>query len=218
VAAPSAADVARITAGRAAFAAAACDSCHTPELRLESTIYEEPTLHGDGEFYDAALAAHDPGYDPKKPFRFDLVTDADAPRIEKDAKGGAIVRLYGDLERHHMGRRLADPGGPSESGRADNDPLMYDGKKVMIAADEFLTAELWGTGNTGTWLHDGRAGTLREAILLHGEDAPPAVGDPGRSEAQESRDKFAALSAANQSALIAFLKSLITFSVEDSPR
>ena len=63
----------------------------------------------------------------------------------------------------------------------------------MIPADQFLTAELWGVGNTGLWLHDGRAGTLREAILLHGEDEPPAAGDPGRSEAQESRDAFVAL-------------------------
>jgi CxxC motif-containing protein (DUF1111 family) len=66
-------------------------------------------------------------------------------------------------------------------------------------------------GNTGPWLHDNRAGSLREAVLLHGEDAAPAVGAPGRSEAQEARDAFKALSAADQEAVIVFLTSLRTF-------
>ena len=84
----------------------------------------------------------------------------------------------------------------------------------MIPADHFLTAELWGVGNTGPWLHDNRAGTLREAILLHGEDAPPPVGAAGRSEAQEARDAFVKAPAASQDAVIAFLLSLRTFSPE----
>ena len=88
-------------------------------------------------------------------------------------------------------------------------------KPVMIPADTFLTPELWGVGNTGPWLHDNRAGTLKEAVLLHGEDAPPAAGQPGRSEAQESRDAFKALAPADQEALIAFLTSLRTFALPD---
>jgi CxxC motif-containing protein (DUF1111 family) len=114
-----------------------------------------------------------------------------------------------------MGRLLADPAGAAESGKADSDTLMHDGKKVMIAPEEFLTAELWGVGNTGLWLHDGRAGTLREAILLHGENEPLPVGDLGRSEAQESRNAFLALSSPDQTAVIVFLRSLITFSGHD---
>jgi CxxC motif-containing protein (DUF1111 family) len=86
---------------------------------------------------------------------------------------------------------------------------------VLIAPTVFLTPELWGVGNTGPWLHDGRAGTLEEAILLHGENDPPAVGDPLRSEAQDSRDAFAALPAAERKALVTFLHSLLTFSPED---
>jgi CxxC motif-containing protein (DUF1111 family) len=215
VAPPTAADSARVAAGRAAFLTIGCGGCHTPELRLASTVFEEPTTRGGGNYYDAALAARDPAYDPARPFRFDLASDAEAPRLEPDPDGVAVVRLYGDLKRHVMGRQLADPAGPSETSRADSDPVMHDGKAVMIPADQFLTAELWGTGNTGTWLHDGRAGTLREAVLLHGEDDPPAAGAPGRSEAQESRDAFAALPESEQAAVIAFLRSLLTFSVSD---
>jgi CxxC motif-containing protein (DUF1111 family) len=212
VAAPTAADTARIATGRAAFASIGCATCHTPEMRLESTLFEEPTLRGNGNYYDATLAARDPGYDPAKPFKFDLLTEAEAPRLEAHPDGGAIVRLYGDLKRHRMGRRLADPAGDAESGKADTDTLTHDGKKVMIPADQFLTAELWGVGNTGLWLHDGRAGSLREAILLHGEDEPPPAGDPGRSEAQESRDAFVALPSPDQTAVIVFLRSLVVFS------
>ncbi len=63
----------------------------------------------------------------------------------------------------------------------------------------------------GPYLHDDRAGTLAEAISMHGEDKPPAVGQPGRSEAQESRDAYLKLSHDEQNAVISFLKSLVTF-------
>ena len=60
VAAPTAEDTARIAAGRAAFASIGCATCHTPEMRLESTVFEEPTLRGNGNYYDATLAAPRP--------------------------------------------------------------------------------------------------------------------------------------------------------------
>jgi hypothetical protein len=214
VKAPSTADTARIEAGRRAFSSAGCAHCHTPEMPLLDTRFEEPTLRGNGHYYDAALAKLDPDYDPKRPFAFDVLKDAQPPRAEARAEGGAVIRLYGDLKRHAMGRVLADPAGPSESFGADSEPVKVDGKPVLIPADHFLTPELWGVANTGPWLHDNRAGTLREAILLHGEDAPPPAGSPGRSEAQESRDAFLKQPAADQDALVAFLLSLRTFSPE----
>ena len=42
----------------------------------------------------------------------------------------------------------------------------------------FLTRPLWGVADTGPWLHDGRALTLKEAILLHegqGSEANPII-------------------------------------------
>ncbi|MGH6690992.1 MAG: di-heme oxidoredictase family protein, partial [Gammaproteobacteria bacterium] len=137
------------------------------------------------------------------------------PRAEPHPERGAIVRPYGDLKRHRMAPHLADPAGPAPSFTADFEPVEVDGEPVLIAPTVFLTPELWGVGNTGPWLHDGRAGTLEEAILLHGEDDPPAVGDPLRSEAQDSRDAFAALPADERQALVTFLHSLRTFSPED---
>jgi hypothetical protein len=212
VKAPSAEDAARVEAGRRAFAAVGCATCHTPEMVLLNTRFEEPTLRGNGFYYDAPLAKLDPDYDPKRPFTFDVLKDAQPPHAEARAEGGAIIRLYGDLKRHAMGRLLADPAGSSESFGADTQPLKVDGKAVIIPADTFLTPELWGVGNTGPWLHDNRAGTLREAILLHGEDNPPPPGARGRSEAQDSRDAFVKQAPTDQDAIVAFLLSLRTFS------
>jgi hypothetical protein len=201
-----------IEQGRAAFAAVGCADCHVPELRLENTVFEEPTTRGNGHYYNQRLAGKDGNYDPERPVRFDLLEAAEEPRLEAHPEGGAIVRSYGDLKRHHMGRHLADPPGPQHPVTANLTPLQFDGKKAVIAPTAFLTAELWGVGNTGPWLHDARAGTLAEAILLHGEDEPPPPGDPGRSEAQESRAAYAALSGEGQEVLLIFLRSLRTYS------
>ena len=67
---------------------------------------------------------------------------------------------------------------------------------------EGRTAPHWGIGLTGTvtdrtsYLHDGRARTLLEAILWHG------------GEAHAARDNVAQLPKADREALIRFLESL----------
>ena len=67
------------------------------------------------------------------------------------------------------------------------------------------TSPLWGIGYTDRvmgnagkvgYLHDGRARTLTEAVMWHG------------GEADKARQRFAALSAADRAALLAFLGSL----------
>lgn len=204
----------RIEKGRALFSKVGCASCHMPEMRLSNTVFEEPTLRGGGNYIDGFLASKDPDYDPKRPVRFDLLKDTQAPRLEAAPNGGGTVRLYGDLKRHDMGRRLMDPGGPSAPLSAALAPLENNGKVALIPPSEFLTAELWGVGTTGPYLHDDRAGTILEAIMWHGEDSPPPAGQPGRSEAQEARDAFAKLAPEEQSNLVAFLKSLVAYSTE----
>jgi len=93
---------------------------------------------------------------------------------------------YTDLLLHDMG-----------AGLADNRPdFLADG-------NEWRTPALWGVGvtstilsATATFLHDGRARTLEEAILWHG------------GEAQGAKEKFRTAPADNRAALIAFLRSL----------
>lgn len=72
----------------------------------------------------------------------------------------------------------------------------------LSAFGEWRTAPLWGLGlattvnERATYLHDGRARTIAEAVLWHG------------GEAERSRDAFVAMPAADREALLAFLESL----------
>lgn len=96
---------------------------------------------------------------------------------------------YTDLLLHDMGEGLADP-------------FAEAGAEGAAGAREWRTAPLWGIGLTAQvsgqmfFLHDGRARTLTEAILWHG------------GEAQAARDGFAALSAGDRAAVLAFVEGL----------
>lgn len=96
-----------------------------------------------------------------------------------------IFHPYTDLLLHDMGDDLAD------------------GRPVYSASGrEWRTPPLWGIGLTEEvsgfqhYLHDGRAGSLLEAILWHG------------GEAKASQQFVVNTSASNRQALLAFLKSL----------
>ena len=127
------------------------------------------------------------GLDPERPVRFDLTVDSpDEIPLDSDGSGGAFVRLFGDLKRHDMGPGLAES---------------ID--EVGTGASVWRTRELWGVGSSGPWLHDGRANSLKEAILFHG------------GEAQESRDRFAALRRSEQNHVTKFLQNLVLFKAEE---
>jgi CxxC motif-containing protein (DUF1111 family) len=108
-----------------------------------------------------------------------------APGAVVEAIRGQTIWPYSDLLLHDMGPGLDD--GVAERGAASN---------------EWRTAPLWGIGLTqkvnpqATFLHDGRARTLEEAILWHG-------GEAGRS-----RDAFMALGGEQRQALIHWLRQL----------
>ena len=203
-----------IIRGSEVFDSVGCAVCHVPELHLVDPVFEEPTRRGDGAYLDPDIDPVATGLDPDRPSRFHFVRQGDPPRPVPHPAGGVVVRIYGDLKRHQMGEQLADAQVTMVSD-ASGKNLTIAGVEVEVAESVFLTAELWGAGNTGPWLHDGRAGTLEEAILLHGVDAPPPVGDPSRSEAQEARDAFVALGSADRAAVVNFLGSLVLFSMEE---
>lgn len=97
----------------------------------------------------------------------------------------ASVRPFTDLLLHDMGPALAD-------GMAEG----------LATGREWRTPPLWGIGLTRTvsgqthFLHDGRAGSLLEAVLWHG------------GEAEAARNRVIALPPADREALITFLESL----------
>jgi CxxC motif-containing protein (DUF1111 family) len=130
-------------------------------------------LHGKRLFYEAGcVACHAPKF----------VTARLPDRPEQSFQ---LIWPYSDMLLHDMGEGLAD-------GRPE----------ARASGREWRTAPLWGIGLTETvtgrasFLHDGRARTLIEAILWHG------------GEAQASRDRVAAMPAEDRAALIRFLESL----------
>jgi len=97
----------------------------------------------------------------------------------RSSDGGLIVPLYADLKRHYVGPALEESfGSPLDA--------------------YFTTARLWGVADTAPYLHDGRALTLGEAILLHG------------GEAEAARERYAGLRFGQQANLLRFLGSLRT--------
>jgi len=113
-----------------------------------------------------------------------LLTDGEQPH------GDQAVDLFSDLKRHAMGPELEDS----------------VGHPLGIARDEWLTRPLWGLAESAPYMHDGRAGTIPDAILAHG------------GEAEASREAFAALSEQSQQDLHIFLLSLTRTPKLKAPR
>jgi len=88
------------------------------------------------------------------------------------------VAAYTDLLLHDMGPDLADV------------------CLGQATPSEFRTEPLMGLRLSSSFLHDGRAASIEEAVRLHG------------GEAQRSRDRFDALGERDRQALLRFLQSL----------
>lgn len=92
---------------------------------------------------------------------------------------GKTVAVYTDFLLHDMGAALAD-------GLIDGD----------ARGNEWRTAPLIGLRHSPTYMHDGRATTVEEAILDHG------------GESADSRERFEALAGGDREALVRFVESL----------
>jgi len=152
--------------GRSNFEAVGCSGCHVPTLELD----------------DPKLDVRQPASADARPYIVDLVKDGDGPKIEPKYGGKTtsyLVHLFSDLKRHDMGDVLASP---SAQG--------------TIAARVFLTRPLWGLAETAPYLHDGRAPTVHDAIVLHG------------GEASAARDAYLALDEGGRASVRVFLASL----------
>lgn len=108
-----------------------------------------------------------------------LTTRSDYP---VSVLAGVEVHVYSDVLLHDLGPTLAD-------GLTDGD----------ATSSEFRTAPLVGLRFLKSFLHDGRAATLDEAILLHGAEG---------SEARGSVQAFQQLSTQERQALLTFLETL----------
>lgn len=196
----STAEIASINNGEEVFEEVGCADCHQPALTVNNPVFSEPSQH-PAYRDDIFPAGQDPEFNlvtTSNPISFNITTDQPSNIVdingseinignfETNATGGAIVRLYGDLKRHDMGRELQES--IDEEG---------------INRRMWITKELWGVGSTAPYLHDGRATTLTEAILAHG------------GEASASRRATEALNNSDHADLLAFLNNLILFKTEE---
>jgi len=129
-------------------------------------------------------------------------------------KLGDVDGIYSDLLLHDMGPALGGQGsyGSSNSGvefvqgdvKAEPVPVLRDvpsaaepaTPKLGAGAREWRTPPLWGLQDSGPYLHDGRANTIAEAIVMHD------------GEGAESAQAFETLSPREKMQLDMFLQSL----------
>ncbi|TDJ43375.1 MAG: thiol oxidoreductase [Gammaproteobacteria bacterium] len=137
--------------------------------------------------------------------------DSDNPEVQQ---GAAIFRSIGCVQCHistlKTGAEASHPELASQTIHPYTDLLLHDmgagladnRPDYLASGSEWRTAPLWGIGLTKevtgheSYLHDGRARNLSEAILWHG------------GEALAARDAFTGLPGSQRAAILTFLGSL----------
>ncbi len=119
-----------------------------------------------------------------------------------------VKDVFSDLLLHDLGPALADPVAAPQGqrlvGQIQDAGSGYFGggtRDIFEPVDSNLTQEwktppLWGCADSGPYLHDGRAATLHEAIMLHA------------GEAEHSRRRYIDSDAASRTRMLAFLSTL----------
>ena len=127
-------------------------------------------INGEGLFAEIGCAkCHKPAF----------TTGPSSITVDLD---NAQVRLFSDLQVHHMGTGLADNVAQGTAG-----------------GDQFRTAPLWGVGQRLFFLHDGRYSNIIQAVTAHSSTG---------SEANTVILNYNALSTTSKQDLINYLRSL----------
>lgn len=121
--------------------------------------------------------------DVKTSYNFAL--QAWAKGLKRNEKGEVLIPLFGDLKRHV----IAD----AQVAALGNELL----SQRFVERDQFMTSELWGIASTAPYGHRGDQLTLNEVIRVHG------------GEGRAARDAYLALTDAERSNLMAYLKTLV---------
>jgi hypothetical protein len=167
---------------------AAMDALKEARARNKQSVVPDEDRRADGYAFD--LTTLQPANaDPDANRQHAPPLSESLPRLPANGKS-VEVPLFSDLRRHKMGNGLKEHDGFRQQ---------TDVAGIMVAEEEFLTRPLWGVGDTGPWLHDGRAQSLNEAILLHESDG---------SEANDVIEAFRNLSKDEQDAVVKFLLTL----------
>ncbi|WP_419188961.1 di-heme oxidoredictase family protein [Stieleria marina] len=181
--------------GKRLFAQAGCAVCHVESVSPARGIFSDLLLHDMGDLLQAPS--------PSSRGRLQTVSSIAVPRFPRDNRpfgsGRSVASYYGGGSSigAFAFARPVEPKFPY--GRLPVQAIdVRNGGNVMWDSmqREWRTPPLWGVADSAPYLHDGRATTLRSAILWHG------------GEASESIEKFRSLSKSDGELVIQFLKSL----------
>jgi len=168
--------------GERTFERIGCATCHVPRMPLDKNgwVYSEPNpFNIPGNLRSGET----------RELKVDLSNDVlPAPRLRPDASGTVWVEAYTDFKLHDICE-------PDQAEPLDMNQSQWS-KRFKEGNRRFLTKRLWGAANEPPFFHHGLFTTLRQSVLAHS------------GEAKDSRLAFQALPAAEQDALIEFLKSL----------
>jgi hypothetical protein len=174
-----------VLVGEKVFEKIGCASCHISRLPLDKQgwIYTEPSPYNP----PGNLRV---GETPT--LRVDLNSPIlPQPRLDVENQTGIVfVPAYTDFKLHDISDQDDPVSEALDQNRATWSPKIKDGNR------KFLTKRLWGSANEPPFFHHGLFATLRQAVSGHS------------GEALASRRGFENLQAAEQDALIEFLKTL----------
>jgi len=155
-------------AGERVYDRIGCSHCHAKDLGWVSGIYSDMSLHDMGN------------------------EDEDMQVTTPELKVQEFQQLG-------LAQAMSNSGG----GYGGSPTLSFSLQSVRVAfiepaeyEQEWKTPPLWGVSDSAPYWHDGRAETLKEAILLHG------------GEADRARAAYQQLDQEDQQSLLGFLQSL----------
>lgn len=167
-----------IKQGEAMFARIGCAACHTENLGEVNKIYSD-------------LLVHDMGSDLGDSGSYGVFQPQSSGSDAEDPLGGLLTE---------SSRSLGVSGTPF--GVGENPSLAFmrleqlPEKMIGAGRQEWRTAPLWGVRDSAPYMHDGRAGSLEQAIAFHG------------GEAQLAANRFFRLRPEYRTSLLTFLRSL----------
>jgi CxxC motif-containing protein (DUF1111 family) len=155
-------------------------------VRAQRSLDDADVVKGEALFRDVGCASCHVA---------ELTTGEHHPFAELRAQ---TIHPYSDLLLHDMGPGPADSLGEKEASGAEwrTTPLWGIGLSACVTGGVEGPFQKQVCAPHHSYLHDGRARTLEEAIRWHG------------GEGQASKEVFVALAAADQAALVRFLESL----------
>ena len=177
---------AAVLLGERRFRQIQCTSCHVPALPLDRQgwIFTEPNPFNPSGNLQAGGAV--PNY------AVDLTrTDLPGPRLRPGPGGIVYVPAFTDLKVHNI---CAGPDDPNRERLDMNQAPTTSG--FFKGNEQFITKKLWGAASEPPFFHHGQFTTLRQAVVSHA------------GEALASRNAYVGLPAAEQDAVIEFLKTL----------